>query len=44
MQSMSYLPSIESLTKQTIITLVGIVVAHMLINKIPALKNAINPD
>lgn len=41
---MSYLPSVQSMTKEIIITLVGIVVAHMLINKIPALKNAINPD
>lgn len=43
-QSMSYLPSLENLTKQTVMTVVGIIVAGLLISKIPALKNAINPE
>lgn len=43
-ESMSYLPSLENLTKQTVITVVGLIVAGLLISKIPALKNVINPD
>ncbi len=41
---MSYLPSIKDLTKQTVITVVGLIVAGLLISKIPALKDVINPD
>jgi hypothetical protein len=40
---MNYLPSLESLTKQTIITVVGLIVAGLIISKIPALNDAINP-
>jgi hypothetical protein len=40
---MSYIPSFKSLTQQTIITLVAMVVAGVIISKFPALQKIVNP-
>jgi hypothetical protein len=41
---MNYLPSFKSLTQQTIITLVAMVVAGVVISKFPALRKIVNPS
>lgn len=41
---MSYLPSMKSLSQQTIITLVSLIVAGVVISKFPALQKIVNPS
>ncbi len=41
---MNYFPTMKSLSQQTIITVVSLVVAGLIISKIPALRNIVNPS